>query len=48
LVTARSTDAITPEEVALVEELLKQELTLSLKVIFDVTPARLVESTQQQ
>ena len=46
LVVARTPNQITPEEVALVEQLLKQELALSLKVIFDVTPARLIESNQ--
>ncbi|MGB3191497.1 MAG: DUF389 domain-containing protein, partial [Limnoraphis sp.] len=46
LVVARTANQITPEEVAIVEQLLEQELALSLKVIFDVTPARLIESNQ--
>ncbi|ERT04853.1 hypothetical protein M595_5191 [Lyngbya aestuarii BL J] len=46
LVVARTANEITPEEVAIVEQLLKQELALSLKVIFDVTPAQLIESNQ--
>ncbi len=48
LVRVRAANEVTPEEVAQVEEILKQELTLSLKVIFDVTPAQLVESNQTE
>jgi uncharacterized hydrophobic protein (TIGR00271 family) len=46
LVVARTPNQIRPEEVAIVEQFLKKELDLSLKVIFDVTPARLIESNQ--
>ncbi|MEB3281814.1 MAG: DUF389 domain-containing protein [Lyngbya sp.] len=46
MVIARTKDPITPDDVALVEQLLKKELALSLKVIFDVTPAQLIESNR--
>lgn len=45
-VTARSVDQITPKEVAIVEQVLERELTSQFKVIFDVTPAQLIESTR--
>ncbi len=44
LVAVRATNPITPEEVALVEHNLFQEISTPFKVIFDVTPVTLVES----
>ncbi|MGF1491219.1 MAG: TIGR00341 family protein [Microcoleaceae cyanobacterium] len=48
LVTVRTTDPITPGEVALVEQVLTEELSTPFKVIFDVTPATLIESNRPQ
>ncbi len=44
LVIVRATDPVTPKEVAIVEQVLKDELDIPFKVIFDVTPSTLVES----
>ena len=42
----RAVEPITPKEVAMVEDLLKQELEQPFTVIFDVTPSREVKSTR--
>jgi uncharacterized hydrophobic protein (TIGR00271 family) len=44
LVIVRSADPVTPQEVSIVEQVLKDELDLPFKVVFDVTPSRLVEA----
>ncbi|WP_201026115.1 TIGR00341 family protein [Mastigocoleus testarum] len=41
---ARAIEPITPKEVAMVEDLLEQELEQPFTVVFDVTPSRLVKS----
>ena len=46
MVIARTKNPIAPDDVARVEQLLKKELARSLKVIFDVTPAQLIESNR--
>lgn len=45
LLSIQIRDPVTPEEVAVVEQLLKNELGQPFKVVFYVTPSRLVESS---
>ncbi|MGD2181626.1 DUF389 domain-containing protein [Lusitaniella coriacea] len=45
MLSARTEKPVTADEVALVEELLKTELNRSFKVIFNVTPSQIVESS---
>ncbi|NJL03147.1 MAG: DUF389 domain-containing protein [Spirulinaceae cyanobacterium SM2_1_0] len=44
LLTIRAAEAITPREVALLEQALAREMQRSFKIVIEVTPSRLVES----
>lgn len=44
LVIVRAADPVTPKEVSIVERVLKNELGVPFKVVFDVTPSTLVEA----